>query len=619
MNTAFRQVLFACLISTGLHQMSGWAAETPFPTSSMAVADARKNNYWNLGDLLALMPGVWFRDIGSVGQWATCRISGSPQDHTTLLLDGRPLTDPWSGLHDLNHVPLEMIDSIAVYPSLNPLGPFPGGGIIDLRTKRLTTNLPYTRIVYRSGDGGFSDLDITFGQKFTPKWELISGVLMKKYGENIEGRTLVANRIRSIITFRPTSKLEIRYSILHNKTDVDLPYAFPMPGDTIILSEPRRKEMRYDHSLRTRSTFWGIRSELRLDHTSTEHRFKETDSDTWKTYPAQSNTVALFQEGSVLGFPVQWGVQAHYRHVDASDSLRIHDTYADAFMSAQIRFFNNISLLLEPKVHLLPDKRLSAPMTGRIVWRLFGRIPVWGGFIQAIRIPQLSERFGFPFFPVLPTTYADLIARNRSNDMIPNESLRPERSRGFEIGLAWQMNAWFGFSTRGYIKTIDDLIQAQDTPSGLAFENMSEANMRGVETEIHFGPWHGLRSRCVINLLSATDPEGSALFERPGLWGNAAVSWEHSLFSGDLVPRITASVHFWSGFWSLTGDEVENAMLVENPFGARLNLKANIDVIKNASIFLAVDNITGFEIAFVSQHLQPRQTLRFGVTWNLYE
>jgi len=581
--------------------------------------DSQKKNYRYLGDLLFLVPGLWVRELGPTGQGSSCRFWGSDENQPALLLDGRPLEDAWSGLSDLNLVPVEMIERIELYPSLNPFGLTPIGGIINIVTRNVPSNRPYTKIVYRSGKDDFSDLDVTFGQKLTPRWEILSGVLLKKFGKNIPDEKYSAQKIRAKITWRPSSDWEFQYAILHNAVDLDLPYTLPMPGDTLILTSPHIKNIRYDHTFHTAWKLWGIQSVFRVDHTSTSYEIREKNFNPKKTFPVKTTAFSLNQRLRAGNLPLSWGIQTQRRQLNTPDRSRHSDTITHTFLQGIVNLPSDLVSIWQVHSHISTDKKARFFGSGQIRWNFSSPLTLWTGYSEGVRDPSLGERFGYPFYPTVPANENQLDMKHLSTQILPNPDLKPEQSRTLEAGIGWQLEGRLQCTLRAYCRDTRNLIQGSLIQEGAQFTNQTKARFKGLETQIRVGPLFGFRADFVLNLLKATDEAGEDLLERPNLWGNGSLSWEHAFFQGDLHLNILIGTRYWSEFYSVTTENHE-----ENPFyyhNPRLlfDFKTSFTFIQRAVFTFAIDNALDTDASLVYGFPLPRRTTRMGLSWELFD
>ncbi len=264
----------------------------------------KKSNYGYFGDWFNHHPTTWIGGTEFLGEWSALRMRGSDEDQVTMLIDGFPLTDPLTGSNDLNLIPAELVDRIEVYPSLNPFGINSIGGVVNIVSRRLETERPYTRVVYRYISKLFSDLDITYSQKISPRVEIISGVLIKKYGYNKE---YASQKTRIGITYRPSKSLYLRYTMLNNNSDIDLPFDIPIPGDTTMVENPNLRNLRYDHLLLSEFDFRDVKTSLRIRLMNSNYRIRGAGKI--KTIPVDAIRFLLTQKLKIKTVPLNWGIE----------------------------------------------------------------------------------------------------------------------------------------------------------------------------------------------------------------------------------------------------------------------------------------------------------------------
>jgi hypothetical protein len=64
----------------------------------------------NIGEMIWMLPGFFYRDLGEAGKWGQLNAYGVDGRSISILLDGRPMNDPVSGAYNLSDLPLEFID-----------------------------------------------------------------------------------------------------------------------------------------------------------------------------------------------------------------------------------------------------------------------------------------------------------------------------------------------------------------------------------------------------------------------------------------------------------------------------------------------------------------------------
>jgi len=590
-----------------------------FSASVVAIEEAEINNYLGLGDILSRMPGILIRDIGAVGQWSSCRIGGSNPNQVLILLDGHPLSDPWSGIHNLNSIPVEMIKKIEIFPSLNPFGFNPIGGVVNIVSRSNPSKRPYTKIVYRSGKNNFSDLDVTFGEKLTRNLEIFSGALLEKYGEYLPDEKYNGQKIRSKITWSLSPAWNFQYTILHNKSDRDIPYSLQMPGDTLYLTSPHLKNSRYDHTFRTTFNLGRIKNSLQLEHTSFSYEIRERNFSIRKIFPVTTTAFSARQEFGKKDLSFSWGIRTQKQTIKIPDSLRFSNTVTQGFFQSNFLLYRGIKALPQIHLHISPDGKVRFFLGNQLSWNPLSVLNIWATYSGTIRDPSMGERFGYPFYPTPPVSLNSLLMKSFQNAVLPNPSLKPETGRTLEIGIKWKWWNSFQATARGYVRTTKNLIRGILTKEGGIFTNQDRESFHGAELQFKIGPWWGFRIEAGFNLLKATDDTGNTLLERPGLWGNNSLWWEHAFFKEDLLVDLCLSNHYWNGFWNLTGETLKNFYFSYISPGSIVNFKASFIFIQRARFTFAVDNIFETKTSVVSQFPLPKKITRIGFSWELFD
>ena len=615
--------------------------DTLFSPITLDIREAQIKNYRYLGDLINSMPGVWIRDMGTTGQWTSTRFRGANENQTVFLLDGCPLTEPWSGIYDLNLLPTEMIQKIEIYPSLNPYGVSPIGGTVNIVSRTIPTRRPYTKVVYRTGKNNYSDLDVSFGRKLSPKWSIFSGVLLKKYGDHLPYQKYSSQKVRSKITCSPSSGVELSYAVLHTKSDVNLPYPFQIPGDTLVLSNSHRKTSDFHHTLKADFHLWKISTSFFVNHNSHVYEFQKMDLHSTESFPVKTTSIALRQGIEKYPIPLSWGIQTTVREFKESHNHRYRDTVTQSFLLGKILLSKKLVPIVQLSLHVSPDNTIRFLKATQWTWKFGSGFALRTSYAESLRDPSLGEMRGYPFYPTVPTSYDQLTNQSLipipfgSHDgegqnlpmsyafsssiyhILPNPNLKSEAGQTLETGLQWTAHGRFQIQIVGYIRKTHNLIQIAISQGDAQFTNSAKALFSGLETDVQVGPWHGFRVSFTLNLLKTSDTE--ELPERPSLWGTHRLIWEHSLFQGDLDVRLCLCQRYWTKFLSLASSTPETSDPLGIPSGSVLDFKASFGLIKNALFTFAVDNILSTETSLVYGFFLPKRLTRIGFSWELFD
>ncbi|MBD3223339.1 MAG: hypothetical protein GF313_01310 [Caldithrix sp.] len=181
-NTAGRPILHSLTATYNargdLHTQSLFFKESIYHFNQLIY-----QNYTGTSDIFYNHPEIQiydFMDMGTPRYIAPVNLL--PHQHA-VFLDGLHVNNPLNGLFNLQHIPLDMIEQVE-----NTLHgeAFAGTrhsltGGTHLHSRQLNNENPYTRIMYREGDFGFFNLDITFARKLSDRLAVQLGGINKYY------------------------------------------------------------------------------------------------------------------------------------------------------------------------------------------------------------------------------------------------------------------------------------------------------------------------------------------------------------------------------------------------------------------------------------------------------
>jgi outer membrane receptor protein involved in Fe transport len=612
--------IFIIILLYGLNNGLAFQNEdSHYHADTLSIHQAQKNNYRYLGDLLSYSQGLWIRDSEMLGQWASCRIRNSHVNQVLLLVDGQPINDPWTGTHNLNLVPVEMIDRIEVFPGLNPFGKTAIGGIVNVVSRNLDSYKPFTKVVYRSGKNGFSDLDVTFGQKLSSKLEIISGVLLQKYGELIPSQTYSAQKTRAKIQYRPLSNLTFRYSVLHNKYNLDLPYTFPVPGDTLDFTTPHRKRIQYNHSFQGEWNFWKLGNRINIYHTAASQENYDKPLSLRVTIPTYQTSIQFLQNLKDQPIHLTWGLETQLMRLQIPDSTQLNETINRGFLLGVLPFTSSFKTLFQLHAHRSTDGIWRLLPAAQMNFVPFQNTELYLGYSQGIRDPSLGERFGYIDWSVMPVTHNQAEGLLYAHPFVTNPELKPETSETVDIGLQCSINPRFQLGLKSFLRTTHHLIEIDTNSSDYQYVNKGGAHFKGIEGQIHWNLWRNLDVNLSLFLQESTADDGGNLLERPNVWAHSGIYWHHTFFRGDLDVFLHLNYRFFSEYWSLIVDTLSEPYSQMNGPAHLLDIKISFIIIKRGSFTFAVDNIFDTGIHKISLFPMPGRSTRIGFSWELFD
>lgn len=571
-------------------------------------------NYRHLGDIIQYLPGIQYRNLSFGGNWAGFRISGTPLHYSNIFLNGFSIKDPVTGMADLRLIPVEMVShlgihSLSVYSGQNTIG-----GSLFLRSQSLMgISKPYTKAVYRTGPDKWSDLDITFGQKYAENFKLIGGVLLHHEGE---GTSYEHHRqqVRSNIQWQPIDALQISYTILHNIFKSDLQYPVTAPLDTNFILNPNLRRDQADHMFR--STFYTGQHPIQFSWHYTAAKYRLTDR-----YSSKKDTIRGLQHQWTLEQQIPftkkycgWRIHIENQALNV-DTLNVRHANWEALLFFQHASLYNSTMKSQIGVH----KGTESLFFGKtlLIFNWDTTMTVWSGLHRSYREPTLAEKTGAVFLPTAPEYNDHWTILHFSDRFTSNQSIHPESAWTLDAGIHVKLSG-FKTSIRGYYQKTGQLLKLNPLDNLLQFKNLGTQTYYGCETQSQLNLGSHLKLLLILNLARATE-QGKILLERPDLWGSTALSWRHLFFDKELDCRFVIQAQFWSEYYSLYGYDMETVQAIYHQPNWLLNGKLMLRIIQNAVISFSLDNILDTSAACTDGLLLPARSFRIGYFWELFD
>ena len=131
-----------------------------------------------LVDLLDFRPGLLTRRLGAAGQSDLMTIGGIDWRGAALLVDGRPMNDPVTGIENLYDIPLEFIDHVELLtgPESFLHAQNATAAAINIVTRQYNTGRPITKVRFMQGPSEHLLTDALFTQNIARKLNLTFGL-----------------------------------------------------------------------------------------------------------------------------------------------------------------------------------------------------------------------------------------------------------------------------------------------------------------------------------------------------------------------------------------------------------------------------------------------------------
>ncbi len=158
-------------------------------------------NYTGLADIFRHQPAFQVYDFLSAGYPRFIAYNNLLPHQSDIYLNGFILNDPIHGMFNTHMISLDGLKEVDDDIGVTMYG---HGNGINLRTKAINSlDEPYSRIMFRQGDFGYTDLDIDFSRKMSDNISVNAGGINKIY----EGSNNYGFQYRAGLYYRITNKI----------------------------------------------------------------------------------------------------------------------------------------------------------------------------------------------------------------------------------------------------------------------------------------------------------------------------------------------------------------------------------------------------------------------------
>mgnify|MGYP000176561175 CR=1 FL=1 len=512
-------------------------AAVPRAVTVVTGEDMRARGIDQLADALRFVPGIAISRDSGPGGMTQLRMRGTETRHTQIILDGVRIDTAQDGYADLGGLQAADIERIEVIrgPQSAFFGSNSIGGVVSITTRRATEPGVSGQAGIEAGSDGTVGLDFQVGFREARGGLTLSGIARNDGGWDISDspggrRDGLRNRTLTLSgDWQVTEAWRAGFMLRARNQGYDFDrfvFGAPtVPGIIVeadytgvvqerigsVFAEGDLAEGRLRLSLRAssfrldRKTFDGFPSDTTTDRTEFAVRgVWALDGGTLDTARHTlgfgvdrmsegfvNNDPALVfnpnqlirQSRRVIGVALDYrGELAEGLDVQAGVRRDLNDAFRDA---------TTWSLGLS----------YAIPATGT-------RLRVSGG--TAVQNPTLFAQFGF------------------ANTFVGNPDLRPERSRGWDIGVDQSILGGQGtVSVTLFDNRIFDLIGSAATPDGTTPVNVvGTSRQRGAELGLDAQVHDRVRLRAAYTYTRARNPAGERLLRRPRHEATLGVDWQ---------------------------------------------------------------------------------------------
>ncbi len=500
---------------------------------------------------------------------------------TNVYYEGHLQNDPISGLYNTRFLSLDALKSVEASPFQN----ISGNGFDNVNVKGRLQNpeKPYTRLMFRQGDFGFTDLDIQFARQLNKHTSLQLGGINKLNDINRYHGVIY----RTALNWQPTPNIFSRTVYRANREHMYLPSVYPLDRRW---HKEERDELFQDLTWYTDSTKqerWHFKAGV-----SGTKRKNASAADSFKVKYRFLRAEFSVDRNLKTG-PLEWlvGLSAWQNRVWGSAlSKDFTDSGMEGFLSARMHFLKS--------VYVQPVLR-------------------WNSLYGANAFLTSAVTAGYDGSGV------------KLNAQYRKERRRPNRS---ELSFAYA--PYFG---NRFLKEerMQSLIASAEVLFSPNFKLSAEAGSRNLENEIVFdkptfrnsagraftyfsakASWRSAKFRVASG---GQISNGTRLLAPPkSAWLSAG--WHSVWLKGALIIDAMGSVNLYDRRNNVSFDPLtEHFYRDGTQSDGRLFFSYKlVATVRDAQLYMAMDNPLGSEYQIISGYPELYRRVRFGFNWDLW-
>ncbi len=623
---------------------------TPVPKIAAGVTvitreqiDARGET--TLAQALSAVPGLGVVQAGGPGAQTSVFIRGANSEDVLVLLDGVPVNDPSdaNGAFNFGDYTLSDVERIEVVrgPMSGLYGGSAIGGVINIITRQ-GSGAPKVDFTVAGGIPAQGQASATISGSTGPFDYALTGAADEEAGFDYTAKRLsvyagVTDPFRALLGtvnlgYTPVPGTRV-YLVLRAQ---HIDNAFPDLGVTSVFDDPNE----YDHN----SNYFGklgLKSTLIGGFWTTElfiARIQNTLQFNNLLDAADPNAFAAHDVYRGNRTDVQWNNTLHLRDFSISSDtsalfgLEYSDDSANEAVNESFSGFPFLINVHASQHALAGHAGFQTTLFHRLTISTALRDDSVSGFGNALTgrigavlaVPEayvnLKASFGTGF--LAPSLY-ELYGVNNGG-YVGNPKLRPEYSSGFELGPDFVFSAFgrddfAGLSVEYFQSSVRDLINP--TPDFLSEQNIGQARLSGVETELTLNPASWLSADLTYTYTRAINAAtGAQLLRRPQNQGAAALTLKP--YPGvTITPQVTYTGSFSDVLYANDGTVVFTPSFAQATgtlkSGTLFNLSASWKLSDHFTLFAAGKNLLNSQLEPVDGLRTPGASLLIGLRGSL--
>jgi len=589
----------------------------------------RWGDYGGLSDVLWQIPGVFIRDLGSVGQPNQATSRGLGWHHVSFLVDGREVNELLTGVTTPSFLPVSGVERIEYETGTRSFlyGLSGTGGAVNIITEDFDSDRPYSRVHYSEGGYSLLSTDGIFSQNLSRRFNLAAAFHRSTLDGRFPNTDYDAWNVRIKLRYLISKRMNLSISETYNGTQVGLnggvdvqqtpsAYVFDELLARVRNTDSYEKTRRHDLTATVgvlpfsdSISVWSVTayySNNLRQYRDEENRPNPNGIFTRSDHQSEWYGVKVAQRLATQGSDIHVGAELQERRISTSPNVGVrHETHGNVIGLAEKWVGALRGAVFGRYDRLRGEGFFSYGADAKL--RLLTSLSAYGGYSHSNRAPSIQELYWI------------------GGGVDRLSPLNKERHRLVEVGLIFQHRELLDLRFTFFQRDIHDRIVVEPRVTNEVFQsatikNIPEETLRGADLKMSLHWW---KFSAEGTLTYLTHHRGRLRKEiYPRLFTAGEISGRIPLFANHLDLKVGLRGKFFTRNY---GEQFnpESMLYIENE-GKPLDQHGSTDLflvgkVGKAYLHVLLENLTD-ERAMLTPYfpIQDRK-VRFGVEWEFLD
>jgi hypothetical protein len=541
-------------------------------------------NYNGMADVFRNTPAYQIYDFNDMGIPRYVAGIGLLPHQTAVQMDGHVLNDPVSGLYNTRFISLEEVRQVEADPTTAASGARLSRQLdaVNVVSRPMVVDEPYTRLMFRQGDFGYSDLDIDFARRINPQSSIQLGGVSKYYDlidyRGVQYRAALNYQIAGRIFSRTRLNMNRERTWSRNISEYEM-YHYAESRDDAFSDLTWR-------SAADTSDYWhfaveGMRAR-RTNYASVDtfHARYRFDRFTLSVERRQSLLNMVIFGGAALSQTAVWGSALDQKYEDSE---------GQAFLRMEMKPLPG--LMLYPAIRYQYSRDLQIDASLHSLW-LFSRGQIKALIGRFSRAPLRNETS----------------VQNRS--FSGNHDLKDENNLTILLSGRYNVLPSLAMESQAGQRRIEDEIVFD----GEIFRNTSERVFSFVTADLYWTFWR-------LNLSAGGMAGNGDVQVAPKASFHSGLIYHDNWLNGRIIIDATANFYWFDRRRQMLYNPIVERFYWgagESPAYTTFSYKLAATV-KDAQFYLAMDNPLSYEYSVIQGYYEYYRRVQFGLNWVLWD